>query len=222
VLLTLFGLALVGGCSQTGGGNLPDVAGDGLSGGSVPRGGDVDVQVVVSPVVAEAVGARQTAWQAVVGAFLALTDRAGTIHRAVSSADGRYTFTGIPEGNATLQVQPPAQYVGYGIRTVPIQVSGRAALSLVVWLDVVRPDLRVDSLAVAPSTARLRPGQRVTFEMVAEGDNLGGAHPIWGFHGTGGTIDPNGVFTASGEGGGVVTVMLGVKTAHASVVIVAP
>jgi len=222
LFVSLFGLAIVAGCSSTGGGNLPGVVGDGLSGGSVPRGGDVDVQVVVSPVAAEAAGVRQTAWQAVVGAFLALTDEAGAIHRAVSSTDGRYTFTGIPEGDATLQVQPPAQYAGYGIRTVPVRVSGRSAVSLIVWLDVVRPDLRVDSLTVAPSAVRLRPGQQVTFEMIAEGASLDGAHPIWGFHGTGGSIDPNGVFTATGEGGGIVTVMLGVKTAHASVVIAGP
>ena len=85
LFVSLFGLAIVAGCSSTGGGNLPGVVGDGLSGGSVPRGGDVDVQVVVSPVAAEAAGVRQTAWQAVVGAFLALTDEAGAIHRAGSS-----------------------------------------------------------------------------------------------------------------------------------------
>lgn len=227
-----FLLFAVAGCISGGsGGSIDDgPRGDGLSGGSVPRGGEVDVQVVQVDPGAQA-SARtaslaedrallnEQAWSTVTGAVVRIQDSRGGIHHPYSVLDGHYDFLGIPEGAARMIVRPPDGVAGLTARQVDINITPDKPAALVVWLGEDAPNARVDTIDISPSTATVAPNESVSFVVNVEGSDVESLLPVWTFHGVGGEIAPDGTFTANEVGIGVVIVTVGDQSVNAVVII---
>jgi len=227
----LAGFLLLGlsGC-VSGGNTISDGPSDGLSGGSVPSGGDVDVQVVQVDSVARALALSSsgptdrgwpdgTAWQTVTGAFVRVQDHGGAMHYPYTVADGHFGFTGVPEGNATLIVRPPTRVPGLMGRSVKVRITKDKPASFVVWLGEETPNARVDGITISPATITVAPGQTVDFDVEVTGSEVDELLPVWTFHGTGGVLQPDGTFKATEAGLGVVIVTLDDQSASAVVIV---
>lgn len=207
--LLFLAMACVGGCGGDGsGGGNPDVVGPGnttIQGTVVDSANTGNVvgnaYVYVPPRVRGEAGSRTT-----------------VVAATHSAANGTYTLQGVPEGNQTIMVVPP-DGSNYAQEALDIQVPASGTVNLRLTLTDRTVALGVSEVRVTPSPAALNVGgqQQFTATVIGPNSQVLALTPTWIVTGNIGTVDQNGLFTATSAGSGQVTAVVAGVTGSADV-----
>jgi len=140
---------------------------------------------------------------------------------ATSGANGSYTLQGVPAGSRTIVIRPPVE-LGYAQMEVDLDIPDSASVELRITLAKSNVASQVGAVAVAPAEVELEVGETQQFAATVfngSGQELS-LTPVWVANGDIGTVDEDGLFTATTEGDGyVVAVVAGeVGTARVTTV----
>jgi len=215
--LLLLSMAPIGGCGGNGGngggGGDPDVVGPGnttIQGTVVDSAnpGNVvgDAYVYVPPRVRGAAGARVS-----------------VVAATHSAANGSYTLQGVPDGDQTIVVVPP-EGSNYAQEMLDIQVPTTGTVNLRLTLTDETVALSVSAVQVTPSSVALNVGaqQQYTVTVLDSSSQVVALTPTWTVTGGVGTVDQNGVFTATSAGSGQVTATVAGVSGSGDVTVTAP
>lgn len=138
----------------------------------------------------------------------------------VTDSDGTCILQGLAEGANRLQLSPPAEL---GTPDLEMGVNLLEGLNEFQFSVATQEQLRaLSALSITPTQAALAPGgtQQFEAELTDATGQLLPLQPTWTVLGTGGTITPQGLFTAGPSAGAdLVCCQLGMHVQFASVVI---
>jgi hypothetical protein len=198
VLVALLGLiaALLGGC---GGGAISS-----LTGGGVPAG-----RAALEGTVADALDPGQPVADATVSVTVQ-PDAGGSAYTETTRTDsaGAFSFAGLPEGEATVQVTPPAAMPGRPL-LAQVRVRGGYTASLAASIEPLGVVPAVASLTVSPESIDAVVGVPVEISATALLTNGRPIRPTWVVEGGIGRIGHGGHFLPLGVGSGQIRVRAG-------------
>ncbi len=153
-------------------------------------------------------------WYRQLGSTVEANDQ--TLSQALSDASGNFTVTAQAQGNLNyfLRIDPPADS-GYGTETILLQVdlnSGSVVDIRVGYLPLVnKASATPTSIVVSPSSATVINGNTQQFQaIVYDNSNIMDKCQVgWRVEGGIGSIDVNGMFTATKTGTGNVVAYVG-------------
>lgn len=128
--------------------------------------------------------------------------------QARTDAEGRFVFTGLPAGEASVRVTPPAG-MHARVSTTPVRVCGSDTASLAIAIEPDDQRLSVVTLTVCPESIDTALGKPVLILATALLSNGVPVRPTWIVDGGIGRVDHWGRFVPQRAGSGQIRVRAG-------------
>lgn len=135
-----------------------------------------------------------------------------------TDAQGRYTLRNVPGGSATIVVEPPE---GSNFNPIQFDVTAPDAGEVAIRVTLLPTTVSVASVIVDPTSATLSVGEQQSFTATVLDTQAQEVQvtPTWAVVGDIGTVNGDGLFTATTAGSGHVVAIVGTQSGSATVTV---